>query len=166
MRRLFILAFVLTACSTPKGNQGSDDKKAETRLLMNLKSHVYFLADDKLEGRQAGSAGEQLATEYIANQYKEIGLESKGTDGFIQQFEINEGKQVTPNSYFRINSKSLELNSEYFPLAFSANTIVNGKQAVSLREMNEPWFVDVKGWIDENKSNPHFEINEVIVKRS
>jgi Zn-dependent M28 family amino/carboxypeptidase len=166
MTRLLILAFVFAACATPKNYKSSDDIKADARLVTNLKTHIYFLADDKLEGRQAGSAGESLAMEYIANQYKEIGLEPKGTDGFIQQFEINEGKQVTPNSYFKIDGKQLELNKEYFPLAFSATTNVTGKQAVSLREMNEPWFVDVKGWIDENKTNPHFDINEAIIKEA
>jgi hypothetical protein len=165
MSRLLFVAFILVACSTPKGNKSSEDK-AEARLLTNLKSHVYFLADDKLEGRQTGTQGEILAMEYIANLYKEIGLEPKGTDGFIQQFEINEGKQVTPTSYFRINGKSLELNTEYFPIAFSAQTNVSGKQAVSLREANEPWFVDVRGWLDENKTNPHFDINDAIAKEA
>jgi aminopeptidase YwaD len=167
MRWLFIpIVLALAACSASKQNTVSDNSKADERLLLNLKSHIYFLADDKLEGRQAGTAGEQMAMEYIANQYKEIGLTPRGTDGFIQQFGINEGKQVTPDTYFRINGKALELNTEYFPLAFSANTIVHGRQAVSLREMNEPWFVDVKGWLEENKSNPHFNINEAIAKEA
>jgi aminopeptidase YwaD len=165
MRRLFVLAIVLSACSTQKGNNATSDI-SEERLLTNLKSHIYFLADDKLEGRQAGTQGEQLAMQYIADQYKAIGLEPKGTDGFIQQFEINEGKQVTAASYFRINGKTLELNADYFPLAFSANTIVKGRQAVSLREMNEPWFVDVKSWLEENKTNPHFDINDAITKEA
>jgi len=131
-----------------------------------LKSHVYFLADDKLEGRQTGNQGEVLAMNYIADQYREIGLEPKGTDGFIQQFEINEGKQITPASYLKINGRTAELNTEYFPLAFSAQTTVSGKQAVSLREANEPWFVDVKSWMDENKTNPHFDVNDAISKEA
>jgi hypothetical protein len=165
MRNVFILAIVLTACSTQKGNNAAGDR-SEARLLTNLQNHVYFLADDKLEGRQTGTPGEQLAMQYIADQYKEIGLEPKGTDGFIQPFEINEGKHVAASSYFRINGTALELNSEYLPLAFSATTTVKGQQAVSLREMNEPWFVDVKGWLDENKTNPHFDINEAIIKEA
>jgi aminopeptidase YwaD len=165
MRRFFILAIVLSACSTQKVNNATDDK-SDAALLTNLKAHVYFLADDKLQGRQAGSYGEELAMDYIANQYKDIGLLPKGTNGFIQEFDINEGKQVLPASYFRINGKDLELNNEYFPLAFSANTKVKGQQAVSLREMNEPWFIDVKGWLEENKTNPHFDINEAITKEA
>lgn len=51
-----------------------------------LKADVSYLADDKLEGREVGTKGEQLAAEYIAQRYKELGLEPKGTDGYFQTF--------------------------------------------------------------------------------
>jgi aminopeptidase YwaD len=165
MKRLLAIALLVAGCSSQKGNRASEDR-SDTKMLTNLQAHVAFLADDKLEGRQAGSGGEELAMQYIAAQYKEIGLEPKGTDGYIQQFEINEGKQVETGSYFKINGKPLELNKDYFPLAFSANTDAKGTAAISLREANEPWFVDVKSWIDDNKSNPHFDINDAIVKEA
>jgi len=164
-RFLLISVLFLSACSSQKNNRATEDMSDE-KLLTNLKAHVLFLADDKLEGRQTGTKGEELAMEYIASQYRQIGLEPKGTDGYIQPFEINEGKQVASNSFFKINGKELSLNNEYFPLAFSANTTVKGSAAVSLREANEPWFVDVKGWLDENKTNPHADINENIIKEA
>jgi aminopeptidase YwaD len=55
---------------------------------------VQYLADDKLEGRRTGTKGEELAMQYIIDQYKQMGLEPKGTNGYIQEFEINEGKQI------------------------------------------------------------------------
>lgn len=166
MKRYFILALVLAGCSSGKNNQRMATAKSDAALLKNLQSHVYYLADDKLEGRQAGSAGEATAATYIALQFESIGLTPKGTEGFIQPFEINEGKRPTGSTMLSINNKPLELNIDYFPLAFSANTTVNGKQAVSLRESNEPWFVDVKGWLDDNKTNPHFDINDAIIKEA
>ncbi len=51
-----------------------------------LKADVSYLADDKLEGRAVGTKGEQLAAEFIAKRYKELGLSPKGTDGFYQTF--------------------------------------------------------------------------------
>lgn len=165
MKRLLIITLFVAGCSSQKGNRATEEK-ADSKLLENLKDHVAYLADDKLEGRQTGSKGEELAMQYIADQYKEIGLEPKGTTGYIQQFEINEGKQVGAASYFKINGKPLELNKEYFPMAFSANSSVKGTAAVSLREASEPWFVDVKTWIDDNKTNPHFDMNDAISKEA
>ena len=52
-------------------------KKADKVIIQNLKSHIGFLADDKLEGRRAGSAGEKLASEYLVNQFK-IGRDKSG----------------------------------------------------------------------------------------
>lgn len=54
--------------------------------IEQLKADVSYLADDKLEGREIGTAGEQLAAEYIAKRYQEIGLTAKGTDGYFQTF--------------------------------------------------------------------------------
>jgi aminopeptidase YwaD len=166
MKWLLAAAIFLSACSAQKNLGDGEDSRADARLLANLKTHVAFLADDKLEGRQTGTKGEELAMAYIADQYKDIGLEPKGTEDFIQPFEINEGKQVTAASHFRVNGKDLLLNTDYFPLAFSAQTPVKGTVAVSLRESGQPWFVDVRAWIEENKTNPHYDINDAIAKEA
>ena len=46
--------------------------------------HVQFLADDKLEGRNTGSEGHRLATQYAADQFKAIGLQPAGVNGWFQ----------------------------------------------------------------------------------
>ena len=52
----------------------------------NLKADVLFLSDDKLEGREIGTKGEQLAADYIAMRFDELGVKAMGTDGFYQVF--------------------------------------------------------------------------------
>jgi hypothetical protein len=47
-------------------------------------SHVVFLADDSLEGRDTGSPGHRKAAEYVAGQFEKLGLRPAGTDGFVQ----------------------------------------------------------------------------------
>lgn len=61
-----------------------------------LKLDVTYLADDKLEGREIGTKGEQLAAEYIAKRFEELGLEPKGTDGYFQTFSRKQ--QQNPHS--------------------------------------------------------------------
>jgi hypothetical protein len=46
--------------------------------------HVKVLANDKMEGRDTGSAGEKKAQEYAIEQFKAAGLAPAGTDGFYQ----------------------------------------------------------------------------------
>jgi Zn-dependent M28 family amino/carboxypeptidase len=47
-------------------------------------SHVKFLADDKLEGRDTGSSGERAAQAYAIEQLKIAGAEPAGINGFYQ----------------------------------------------------------------------------------
>lgn len=60
--------------------------KKEYTYHNNMQADVTFLADDKLEGRSTGSEGEKKASEYIVKRYEEIGLEPKGTEGYLQTF--------------------------------------------------------------------------------
>ena len=69
---IFLVAFI--SCKT--------DINQENRI----KEDVTFLASDALEGRQTGTDGEKKAAMYIANRFKELGLEAKGTEGYLQPF--------------------------------------------------------------------------------
>lgn len=139
----------------------------ETELTVsNLKKHIQYLASDQLEGRRTGTKGELLAMEYIVDQYKKIGLTPKGNNGFVQEFEIKEGKQIAPTSYLKLDEKNLQLIDDYFPLAFSAAKSAKGNTAVALSEANQPWFKDIAEIVEENKTNIHFDIEEVIKKEA
>ncbi|MBL0132644.1 MAG: M20/M25/M40 family metallo-hydrolase [Chitinophagaceae bacterium] len=137
-------------------------KKADKVVLANLQSHVKFLSDDKLEGRRAGTAGEKLANDYIVSQFTAIGLQPKGSEGWLQAFDISDGKQINPTTHLLINNYDLKLESEYFPLNISANKSTEAAVSIALAEKGVPWFVDLKDVIDENKDNPHFDLPEAI----
>ncbi|MCA0152426.1 M28 family peptidase [Winogradskyella vincentii] len=63
--------------------------KNEPKVAQNkIEEDVAFLADDKLEGRQTGTQGEAKASEYLISRFKEIGLQAKGTEDFLQPFSF------------------------------------------------------------------------------
>lgn len=139
-------------------------KKEDRQLLANLQRHVQYLADDRLEGRRTGSRGEKMAAEYISGEFKNIGLIAKGTDGYYQNFEINEGKQINPGTTLVINDHALSLNKDFFPLVFSPNVKLEANPSIALQEPAMPWFFDLSELISENAGNPHFDMNEAILK--
>ncbi|QEC68045.1 M28 family peptidase [Panacibacter ginsenosidivorans] len=162
---LIVLFPLLTFAQTKK--QRKAQEKADKITITNIQAHIKYLADDKLEGRRTGTPGETLAMQYIVDQFNKNGLQPKGTNGFVQEFEINEGKQFEDSgNEFSINDTKLELKKDYFPLAFSANKTVTGIASPGLREKDEPWFYDVKDVLAENKSNPHFDIYDAIIKEA
>jgi len=158
LRSLFSLFILLPAINVAAQKL----KKADKVIVTNLQSHVRYLADDKLEGRRAGTAGEKLAGEYIGSQFQGIGLLPKGTNKWLQPFEINDGKQVNPATHFFINGSDLRLNSEFFPLVISPNQSTEAAVSMALPERGVPWFLDLKELMEENKDNPHFDLGEAI----
>jgi Zn-dependent M28 family amino/carboxypeptidase len=54
--------------------------------VANLKTHIYYLASDKLNGRAPGTKGEKLAQKYIIAEFKKDGLIPKGEKGYLQHF--------------------------------------------------------------------------------
>jgi hypothetical protein len=133
-------------------------EKQRLLLISNLKSHIGYLASDALEGRRTGTAGADAAKDYLVNQYTQMGIGPKGTSGYLQKFEINEGLQINPATHFTVNDIQLQIEKDFFPLATSASTSVTGNPAMALHEKGQPWFKDIKEALEENKSNPHFDV--------
>ena len=81
-------------------------KEAPKVAENKIKEDVYFLADDKLEGRQTGTEGEKKASEYIVKRFKEIGLEAKGTEGYLQSFSFKPKTDPHKEVEFTTNADS------------------------------------------------------------
>lgn len=158
-----ISPLILVISALPAFSFAQKLKKADKLTLASLETHIRYLADDKLEGRRAGSPGEKLASDYISSEFVKAGLQPKGdNNGWLQAFEINEGKQISPDSYFSVNDKNLLPGKEYFPLSFSAAGTVTGSPAIALQESGVPWFVDLKDMLEASQNHPHFDLEEAI----
>ncbi|WP_179353286.1 M28 family peptidase [Winogradskyella vidalii] len=97
MKKLLFLLLLagITACKT-------EPKVAENKI----KEDVAFLADDKLEGRQTGTQGEILASEYLIKRFKAMGIQPKGTDGFLQSFSFKPKTDPHSEVEFTTNADS------------------------------------------------------------
>ena len=138
-------------------------KRADKILIQNLQNHIQLLASDELEGRRAGSVGEQKAVDYIIAQYQNSGIQPMGNNGFIQSFPIDEGKRLTQGSFIKVNKQLLQLDSAFFPISNSGTGTIKSMASVSLNEAKQIWFKDVNEVLEENASNPHFDMNEWLV---
>ena len=129
MKNLLLVIILLPAllfAQTRK--QRKAEAKADTLTITNLRAHIQYLADDKLEGRRTGTAGELLAMQYISARFEKDGLVPKGTNGYIQEFEINEGKKFNDtDNFFSVNDQELKLNKDFYPLAYFGQCIRTGQ---------------------------------------
>jgi peptidase M28-like protein/PDZ domain-containing protein len=156
---LLFLSFVCNAHTQSKKSKAKSDKVTTA----NLQTHIQYLASDKLEGRRAGSAGEALAMQYISSMFEKYKLTPKGDDGFVQEFEISEGKGFSStDNFFEVNGEKLEPKTDYYPLSFSGNVGAKGSVSPMLREANQIWFWNVADVLDDNKKNPHFDMLNIV----
>ena len=91
-----------------------------------LKEDVNFLASDLLEGRETGSEGAKKAANYIASRFKEIGLTSKGTEGYFQEFSFSPKKNPHAQPVENDSIKIIARNVIGFIDNQSENTIIIG----------------------------------------
>jgi len=64
----------------------------------SLRGDVSFLASDLLEGRDTPSRGLDIAGEYIASQFRRLGLEPAGDDGYFQSVVLKPQDPDSPKS--------------------------------------------------------------------
>lgn len=123
-----LVSGLLTLCAVgaaPLGAQSPPDCPAPAALTEGMDppfAHVRYLADDALEGRASGSAGERCAAEYIAAVFAEAGLEGGGDGGsFFQGFPIRGGAALGTHNLLRaMEGDVAELDAQWRPYGFSA----------------------------------------------
>ena len=61
MKKLILILLILPVVTATNAQSKRAKAKADKIITANLQSHINYLASDKLEGRRAGSAGENLS---------------------------------------------------------------------------------------------------------
>ena len=108
------LAFLLliTTTTTASGQTPPDIKPNA------LASHIRFLADDLLEGRETGSRGFELAARYVAAQFATFDLQPAGDNGtYFQHMRFRSTKIVPEKCSFVLHDGkqdvALELKKDF-----------------------------------------------------
>jgi Zn-dependent M28 family amino/carboxypeptidase len=96
-------------------------------------AHIKFLADDKLEGRETGSAGLRTAESYVVDQLTKAGLQPAGTSGFYQPVKFVSRQIVEDQS-----SVALVRDGKTEPLSFSDDTFFNTRVNLAHEEITAP----------------------------
>jgi hypothetical protein len=82
---LTILSFTLPVSSQNVKLDSKTKSAMEQVDKEKIKSHIAYLADDKLKGRMPGKEGYQMAVDYVVKQFSEIGVAPGGDNGTYLQ---------------------------------------------------------------------------------
>jgi hypothetical protein len=74
-------------CTPARAHEAARAAASRSISANDLRRHVYALADDTLEGREAGSRGGQAAGGYLGREFRKLKLAAgAGKDGYYQSF--------------------------------------------------------------------------------
>ncbi|GAA5067493.1 M28 family metallopeptidase [Lysobacter panacisoli] len=122
---LLSLALLLAACqreapptaATPAKETYDASASADAR---RIESDVRFLADDLLEGREAGTRGYDLASLYVAQRFRATGLAPAGDDGsYFQRVPMLRGVTQAEGNELAVTrdgkTRTLAFRDEFLP---------------------------------------------------
>lgn len=137
--------------------------------VIDLKSHISYLASDELKGRYTGTPGSRAASDYIKGQFREAGLKLLGEDGF-QNFEVVVNVSAGPDNSFKFNDKKATPGVDYTPFPFSKNDtvaagVVFAGYGFEIKQDSLVWNdyegIDVNGkWVMILRGDPEMEKQE------
>ena len=94
MKRILLFSlscFVAASCSSTKTAARKDPAKADVAKYKNtitpadLKTHLYIVAGDEMQGRNTGEPGQKKAGKYLIEEYKSNGISfPKGASDWYQ----------------------------------------------------------------------------------
>ena len=95
----------------------------ESITAQSLRGRLSFLASDTLEGRPTPSAGQDVAAEYIAAEFRRAGLETVGEKDYFQTVLLKESRPDRDSFRCRISIGAKEITVP--PDRFSMNAIAS-----------------------------------------
>jgi Tol biopolymer transport system component len=85
----------------------------------DMRQHITYLASDALDGRLTGTEGERLATQYVADVFKAVGLTPYGDKEWFDPFEFTAGVALGDGNRLTLNGENLTTDRDWRPLSFS-----------------------------------------------
>ncbi|MDF3124038.1 M28 family metallopeptidase [Rheinheimera sp. 1928-s] len=120
---------VLAGCqSTPTPSSVAALPKASAKAI---EAHMTFLGDDSLEGRDTGSRGHQIASNYIATQLAALGLEPAGEQGYFQSVPLRKAMLVQSSAKMSLTKNGKTTDFEYPKQFFTGPSTLHAKADVT-----------------------------------
>ena len=114
---LFLLLVASCASVSPSSDEVS--RAAATINAEDLIARIKVLSSDDFEGRSPGTRGEELTVDYVASEFRKLGLEPGNPDGtYVQKVPLSEFR-TQPSALIKVKGRTLEWKQPRDWVAFS-----------------------------------------------
>ena len=143
MRRLIKSGLVLCVLSVV-GCAGASQRSSETGTVAaitpaDLQRRLNIIADDSTMGRASGSEGDFKTAEYIASEFRRLGLEPAGENGTYFQTVPFWTAAVDPASRLDVDGRALRMGRDFLPTSMAAgHRVLDGVEVVYGGSASDP----------------------------
>lgn len=119
---LFLFGMAALHCSAQQVKISKNIQQAMNRIDTNtIRSHIAYLADDKLKGRLPGTEGYQMAVDYVIDEFKKMGV-APGADngGYTQKLILRRSLVNNKSAVAVLKDKLGNIDSLVFAVDFTA----------------------------------------------
>lgn len=112
MQNKLLLSILLLLTAMPLAAQRAHSPRTEamqTITRTRAEAIVRFLADDALQGREAGRQGSRIAARYLASELQEAGIRPLLGDSYFQPFEACARERQQPARRWQVHPDSIAL---------------------------------------------------------
>jgi hypothetical protein len=117
---LFAFIAVLGCSGTQAPSPDAGTSPAITEA--DLRRRLFLIADDSMMGRESGSEGDYKTADYVASEFKRLGLEPAGENGTYFQTVPFWRAAVDPQSTLTVNRNrsTLDVGRDFLPASIAA----------------------------------------------
>lgn len=124
---LYTGALLLAACNSAQQNVVASQNPAPAAEISpisyantitegELKTHLYTYASDDFMGRETGTEGETIATDYLTKAYKEMGIGAAAANGdYLQAVPLV--KHGLPKGTVTVGDQTFEIGTDIFTMS-------------------------------------------------
>jgi hypothetical protein len=132
MKRLSALVATLAGIACSAGGAPAPDLATSASITPeNLRHRLFIIADDSMMGRESGSEGDFKTAEYVATEFRRVGLEPAGENGTYFQTVPFWSAAVDSKSRLDAGGTALQIGRDFVPAnVAAAPRVLDGVTAI------------------------------------
>lgn len=123
-----LVALSLGACALQDSSTSYTEPQAREHAV---RAHMKFLADDLLEGRDTGTRGYDIAANYVAAHFEQLGIQPYGDDEYLQWMPAVRTRLVENSASFTLHAAGETIELAYPEAFFTGPSAAASEQSVT-----------------------------------
>ncbi|MGI4021757.1 MAG: M28 family peptidase [Janthinobacterium lividum] len=125
---LYLLPFAVFGCVQAQKSDPIQQKYAAYITAEDARKHLSILASDAFEGRETGKPGAEKAANYIAGEFKKLGLQAPVNGSYFFNVPLMESSLHADQ--FKINNTTFAFGKDFYISGSASSKNISAKEVV------------------------------------